>query len=99
MIPMGKLVKVSFYIIDLQVMSMFPLSPLPSVSFYAQLVLGHGFSHLPYMRHSLGSRNGSARFTPGSSSPVFLFQLSETAGFAFLQSKSQDAQNVPQVLT
>lgn len=63
MIPMGKLVKVSFYIIDLQVMSMFPPSPLLSVRFYTQLVLGEGFSHLPYMHHNLRSRNGGAEFT------------------------------------
>lgn len=39
MVPLGRPVKVSLYIIDLQVATMFPLSSLLSVYFCTQLVL------------------------------------------------------------
>lgn len=65
MVPLGRPVKVSLYIIDLQVMTMFPLSPLRSVYFCTQLVLVHGgrgelggCSHLPAMLHNFTSRDG-----------------------------------------
>ena len=59
MVPMGGLVKVSLYIIDLRVMSTFPPSPPLSVSLCTQLVLGEGFSHLPYMLHNVSARIGT----------------------------------------
>lgn len=57
MVPTGRLVKVSFYIIDLRVMSVFPLSPLLSICACTQLVSWQGFSHLPYMLYDLRSGN------------------------------------------
>ena len=72
MIPTGELVKVSFYIIDLPVMSVPPLSPPLSVSLSTQLVSGDGFSHLPHMPHSLRSRNGALDSHPASLVPACL---------------------------
>lgn len=57
MVPTGRLVKVSFYIIDLRVMSVFPLSPLLSICACTQLALWQGYSHLPYMLRDLRSGN------------------------------------------
>lgn len=87
MVPIGRLVKVSLYIIDLQVMIMSPLSPLLSVSFCTQLVLGEGFSHLPSMLYNLTSRNGALDC-------LFLFPPIREVGLAFLANKFQNAHSL-----